>query len=263
MYRYTLSAEAVEALVPPHVRSLCLFAACRQAAGLSPNVVRYVCALAEEFEHVLVLTNQEAGSIANAAALPSNCAACLVPNQCLDFGMYWQVLQHRAKLAGLHRLALVNDSCYVLGSLRALFEWARGRTDGFWGVTRSYEVAPHLQSYFLVFDDRAAVAALLDFCACNDVAPLHGRPKAELVVAMEVGLSRFMAARGFRLDALWDTPALANHSVAPTTNPSFMLWPLLLQAGCPLLKRGRAHVQTDLAHLILELPAGPLGGRGC
>jgi len=193
---------------------------------------------------------------------PTTIVRCRVPNMCLDFGAYWRVLG--AVLAAgrareFTRVGLVNDSCLVVRGMGPLFAWGTARP--FWGVTYSLDVAPHLQSYFLIFDGAASVGALMSFVRATDVAPFATRTKRALIVSFEVGLSRYMAARGFELAGRYSSASLATCTSLPAnydklrrapcgTNPAHCMWDRMLAEGCPLVKRARRNFSGDLAFIL-------------
>lgn len=118
-----------------------------------------------------------------------------------DFGA-WHDLAGEAlrRWPGVEELLLVNDS--VLGPLAPLgpvFAAARAAGPGLSGLTESLGGGAHLQSYFLLAEGRAAVAALAGFLASY-------RPTASKWLTVqrgEIALSRTLAAAGVKLRALY------------------------------------------------------------
>jgi hypothetical protein len=122
-------------------------------------------------------------------------------NRGLDFGAW-------ADLAGtlgerwpeMDELLLVNDS--VLGPIRPLepvFAGLRGGGEGLFGLTDSWQGGGHLQSYFLLGRGRAVVSEMLAFMRA---APISAS-KWLMVQRCEMGLSRHMQRKGFRVAALF------------------------------------------------------------
>lgn len=71
-----------------------------------------------------------------------------------DFGSYkrgYLKAQELGWLQDAEELVLCNDSCFCVDSLEPIFEKMRLQETDFWGMTKSVEVCPHLQSFFLVF----------------------------------------------------------------------------------------------------------------
>lgn len=247
VFRY-LSATQVERIVPRGTTSLALLASHvqeRQEAEMCPNLARYVGELAQQFELVVVLTNRRVST-----QLPPNCRVVVAPNQGLDFGK-WMYVLHNARLPALRRLGLFNDSAFLVRSLHPCFRRSRQRGWRVWGMTRSSEGEPHLQSFFVVADGAAAASHMLGFFSGRSMqhtmAPCYS--KVDLVREFEFGLSAHLGSR-FTLHACF--------GVETETNPSLDHWDELLDQGCPLLKKlRRRKVQGEdlLARLDPEYAA--------
>lgn len=257
-YRYTLSNADVLQLIPNETKEVCLFATYSPSGTFSRNVELYIRELARHFSHVVVLaaSKDDASASASASAssvqpslpgFPAHVSMCRLPNQCLDFGLHWQVVRMLSEThPHLDRIGLVNDSCSILAPLDPLFKWANElpqQDRAFWGVTRSVEINEHLQSYFLIFDGRKPAQELLAFAAANDIAPFIVRDKMSIVRAFEIGLSQHMKQQGYKCAAFADLPRLqpqGGWTMQRAINPSYYLWDKVLGTGCPLLKKTRA-----------------------
>lgn len=235
-----LAPEEVDAVVPRGVRSLGLLAHHGESPALCPNLLEYLRQLCREFELVLLLTDHPAS--VDAGQLPPNCQVVAAPNHAgLDFGKWTYVLHSLGPRPALRRVGLFNDSVFVVRDVAPFFERARGAGWEAWGMTRSDEVAPHIQSYFVVAEGERAVGSLLGFfrgrCIAHVTAP--GYTKVALVREFELGLSAHLA-RAARLHAFYsmDTPRLRDRS--RTANPSLCHWDVLvLEEGMPVLKKMR------------------------
>jgi hypothetical protein len=172
--------------------------------------------------------------------------------------MHWRLLTaliSSGRTSEFYRIALVNDSCRILRSLQPMFTWAaldNNARRNVWGISKSYEVAEHLQSFFLVFDGTAAILSMFQFVSDNNVFEYSSRSKAELVAAFEVGISQHMIREGFELHAPYTTYSLRNiESFRPMEgfdnqlnygpNPAYYLWDRM----CPLVKKARLHFAED------------------
>ncbi len=75
-----------------------------------------------------------------------------------DFGSYKRGLEYLYKQVGLENieeLILCNDSCIgPIFPMEEMFDTMEKRNVDFWGLTASPEVFPHLQSYFMVFNNK-------------------------------------------------------------------------------------------------------------
>lgn len=163
---------------------------------------------------------------------PDGWADAVVVRNCpgYDFASWRAALLALPSLWQCRELILCNDS--VLGGVGSYGPMHLAMSSvpcDFWGVTESHEIAPHLQSYYLVFRRRAlASPALADFF---DRVPLVD--DREAAVACEVNLTRELVRAGLHPAAFAPFPPSARNDL----NPSCDLWRELLEAGVPMLKR--------------------------
>ena len=112
----------------------------------------------------------------------------------LDFGM-WKAALNRVDLATISELLLTNSS--IMGPvlpLAPIFERARQWNCDFWGMTDNAELAPHLQSYFIVLNEKVLRSeAFRDFW--KSVLPY--RSKDQIVMSYEVGFTVWLQEQGF------------------------------------------------------------------
>ena len=228
--------------------SVCLFASYESQPRVSHEVITYCRALAPFFDRIVLLTNDDRGPIINATEIPV-AAVVQVPNAWYDMGMHWRVLKN-APLDSVKRLALVNDSCLLVRPLDELF--AATKPSPFWGVADSFEIAHHLQYFFVVFEAEA-LATLRRFVDASDFNSYGPNVDVRAIACrdFEVGLSVFMEANGIALHGVYSpasmlaTPAVrdvqpdASRLAIQCINPSMMLWDRMLVAGCPIVKKKR------------------------
>lgn len=250
----------IEQKLLPTTRSLCLFASYSTEPNVSRNVYKYIQQLANHFDQVFFITNEcRTNDETGKTLLPmiDNASVFMVPNKCLDFGMWLRVLLSFTKESSdymqkrFDRIALVNDSCYILKPISHLFTLAKQNSSGFWGLTENFEFFHHLQSFFLVFERESAIQTLSDFVMNIDLECLLSceSKKMKLVEMCEVGISKFFIQKGIKPTALYSSSKLketkpAIGPVAFCQNPTFYLWDRLLILGCPLLKRKRHNIQN-------------------
>jgi SAM-dependent methyltransferase len=115
------------------------------------------------------------------------------PNIGLDFGM-WQLAILAVDLSAWDELVLVNSSVHgPVHPLQRIFEDMAEESCDFWGLTDSYEIDYHLQSYFLVFRKPALEShAFKRFWA--SVLPYHN--KWQIIRSYEIGLTQFLREQG-------------------------------------------------------------------
>lgn len=119
----------------------------------------------------------------------------------LDFGSWhlaWCICRSRGwRLSQFRQLLLANDSVY--GPLFDLGEMLPGLTGAdMYGVTENREIAPHLQSYFLLWDLNDRTLAFLNTFWTNFRYIVD---KEKLVARCEVGLSELARAKGLKMKA--------------------------------------------------------------
>ncbi len=176
---------------------------------------------------------------AELAKLEPTCAETLMKdNAGFDFGM-WQHALARTDLAAWDEVVLVNSSIFgPLAPLAPILERMSRAECDFWGMTESEEIAPHLQSYFLVFK-RAAVAAPAFRAFWDSVLPY--RDKRQVIYSYEVGMTRFLSENGLRRAAFvhvgdLDPPRWSRRRYWRECNPTCFYPTLVLAAGMPFVK---------------------------
>jgi lipopolysaccharide biosynthesis protein len=163
-------------------------------------------------------------------------------NEGFDFGM-WQDALRGLDLSTVDELVLTNSSIFgPVGPLEALFERMAPVEADLWGGTENFDLARHLQSYFLVF--RRPLLQSEAFRRFWD-GVLPYRDKDQVIRSYEVGLTRFVEERGFRV-----VPAVSYEQLFHLGGPHAWLTPLyratgnascrfpaeLVRAGLPFVK---------------------------
>lgn len=123
----------------------------------------------------------------------------LKENSGFDFGM-WKHALAQLDLSEWQELVLTNSS--ILGPLFPLSRSFRQMEEvdcDFWGMTDNVEIAWHLQSYFLVFRQKALGSESFRLF-WDSVLPY--KDKTQVIRSYEVGLSTFLVENGLRAKAL-------------------------------------------------------------
>lgn len=167
------------------------------------QLLDYMRELAANGRSVVVVSN--AGRLRPEAvtALREICAAVIVRrNIGYDFGAWADAINH----LGLPRvdteeLILANDSVFgpllPLGDVLMRFNYAKA---DIYGLTESWQVRYHLQSFFLAFGP-AALRAPVFAKFWRSVRPVP--VKTYIVKAYEIGITQAMVKGGLRCAALW------------------------------------------------------------
>lgn len=170
--------------------------------------------------------------------LPTKVRYCLFTHHAeYDFGSYKRGLSYVVRhpvLRTTKELVLCNDSCYgPIVPFRAMFERMADRRCDFWGVCENRYYKRHLQSYFLVFRERAWRAeAFRTFMSRIQ----KESSVLQVILKYEIGLTEWLTCQGFIGEccfrgAVSRSPYENPDEMNPTTKPL-----ALLRQGCPLVK---------------------------
>lgn len=204
--------------------------------NIPDDTATYINFLSEISDHVVVLTTN-AIHVNDATLFKSNVFILNFTNIGLDFGLWSQFInKYKAVLVDnvfLLTLILANDSCVCLQSLKPIYE--KNKLNEFWGITDSFEIGHHLQSYFLVFNSSNSVQQLLSFILSKTFHTITN--KNTIIKTGEIALSKFMLSKNIPLTAEYKFYELQRLSPSKFTNPSFFYWKILRNLGCPIIKK--------------------------
>lgn len=233
---------------------LCLFVSFAPNPKLKPHVIDHVTALLDEGIAVTLVINTElpADSIAIPAQLKQRLNGCVIrENLGFDFGAWAHgFLLLKPETFG-KRLYLVNDS--IVGPLdrnayRRIIAGVRSSTADLVGLTENHRPCPHLQSYFLAFNER--------LLRSNELATfMNGvlnMPNKQVVIACyETQLTPFLRQAGYQCEALFPNVSM----VIGFGNETTRNWRSLLQRGFPFVKASVLRKLRDDPELAQLLPA--------
>lgn len=191
-----------------------------------------------------------------------------------DFGAWKDgiaFLNKQSLFSSCSQLYLINDSVVLLGdnlkSTNFQSQFIDDTKSDVIGLTESWQIAYHLQSYFLKFN-KTVLESKLFLKYWHDYPMINSRLLS--IEKGEIGLSQLLLNSGYQLKSLYPImdlvakeniesflsiislsgipnqdlikliPQLFNELFQINfhdMNPSHRLWPLLLLAGCPVLKR--------------------------
>jgi lipopolysaccharide biosynthesis protein len=163
----------------------------------------------------------------------------LKDNAGFDFGM-WQHALERTDLGHCDELILTNSSVFgPIHPLGPIFGRMNDSTCDFWGMTDNFEYRWHLQSYFLVFRQRALQS---DAFRAFFRSVLPYRDKGPVVLGYEVGLTSFLVENGLRPGAVAPVESWASWAsrrrmdLERSWNPTLFHPEKLLSLGMPYVK---------------------------
>lgn len=240
--------------------TLAVFAHFDPGGAVAPHVERYLAALREATDRVVIVST---AALDDAARATLSAYGELVERENVGYDFYsWKTgLDHAGDWAAFDRVLICNDS--VVGPMRPFAEiLGKGapKDVDFWGMTSSNEISPHVQSWFVVFE-RPVIASGLLHAFWRAMEPVSSR--YVVIRRYEVGLSRLLLAGGLRMGSyLKVTPRTAltaelRHRLAlervpaqqrpqrpgirrslrePTWNPTYVLWDAVFDGRLPFVK---------------------------
>jgi lipopolysaccharide biosynthesis protein len=167
-------------------------------------------------------------------------------NCCPDFGSWKAALSLLNWGKNLNSILLANDSVFgPFYELRNIISSMRQKYD-VWGMTDSYEIAYHLQSYFLYFNKRAIKNPL--FAGFFQSVNLSAT-KNEVIRNYEVGLSQLLS-NSLKLGAYANFDVISKNTTHGhrLVNPALAFWRSLIKTNqFPFFKREliiKPHIST-------------------
>lgn len=123
-------------------------------------------------------------------------------------------------------LIFCNDSCYApVFPLAEMFDKMDGVDCDFWGIVKSFEIQPHLQSYFWAVRKKLLSSDVFE----NFMNRIEKQSSPrDLIAKYEVPMTGLLEKSGFKTAAYIDW----NSSLPPTAHPVS-----LLKKRCPFIKR--------------------------
>jgi lipopolysaccharide biosynthesis protein len=249
---------------PDYDRPLCFFCSYDKENIVRENVYHYLEQLALAGFNVVFISSSEAVSDADLKKL-SKCCVRIINRENKGYDFYgWKTgLEKYSQYTAHAGLLLANDS--VLGPLFSVSDIIAKLENcdaDIVGMTDSFHIYPHLQSYFLYCKKNVVLSKeFTGFFREVDVLEL----KAAIIRRYEVGFSRLLRHR-FRLSALYGLePVLArvDYHQRPITwvEPTFHLWkPLITEFKFPFLKKSlltRKGVNLEEVSAVLAESGSP------
>jgi lipopolysaccharide biosynthesis protein len=169
------------------MQDICFFAHFDQSDKVDEYVFRYLQKI-KDLNFTIVFVSAASLGQPDIDRLRAYCFDVILrENAGLDFGSWSEgIAKHRDAITG--RLLLANDSVYgPVGSLSSAVERLTARPADFYGMVESIEIAPHLQSWFLLFEPWVARHPVLQGIMAQ---PFASMTKAQIIMNGEVAISR-------------------------------------------------------------------------
>lgn len=216
------------------MQDVCLFAHFDKDGKVDDYVLWYLARI-KELNFSIVFISASRLTAADIERVRGLCVDLILrENAGLDFGS-WAAgfARHGADVGG--RLLLANDSVYgPIGSLQRALERLTAAPTDFYGFVESAEAAPHLQSWFLLFEPWVVQDPIFRGILAQ---PFSAMPKRQIINKGEIALSRRLVEAGFRYQALYPLNRQSRVTRRHAINPMHVLWrELLFEEGVPFLK---------------------------
>lgn len=209
------------------MKSLCLYSSYVAGNDIPYYVRYYLKQLNPHFSKLVYITNErDLKEDAREFLRQENIQLMLVKNEGYDFGMWGKALRVE-NAASWNRIALVNDSCILFRPLDDDFQKINHSDADYIGMIISDRYATHLQSFFLIINERAIPVMMEHFNENGLIADYR-----LLIQKYEIGLSQRMIERGMKVQSLY-----GNVYRSFAKNPSFALVRELIEEGIPLIKK--------------------------
>jgi Rhamnan synthesis protein F len=235
-----LAATARHMLPVPIKKSpteeLCLFVTHVAARELKPHVIDHVNALIDAGVEVLLIANAdvEPASLQLPPEFATRLYGCLIrENVGFDFAAWSHAYCLIEPEAVRQRLYLINDS--IIGPLdlaayRAVLAKIRAEQADVVGLTSNPDPHDHLQSFYIVFNERLLRSPVTDAFMRGIVNLPH---KQNVIDCYEIWLSPFLSQQGFKCATVFPN---FSKLPPPHRNDTLCAWRELLDAGFPFIK---------------------------
>jgi len=216
------------------MQDVCLFAHFDRNDRVDEYVLRYLRKIKElNFSIVFISASQLAA--AEIERIRAECCDVIVrENAGLDFGSWVAgFARHGASING--RLLLANDSVYgPFGSLATALERLTRRPADFYGFVENLQFAPHLQTWFLLFEPQVVRHPAFEVILAQPFSTMN---KPAIIAKGEIGLSRRLVESGFRYEAAYLTDREGLAARRHPANAMHLLWrELIFEGAVPFVK---------------------------
>lgn len=219
-----------------------------QLGSVLPGYVRYALSKLAKCGSVTLITNRRELAPQELAFLEAaGIGLFMTENRGFDFGMWRRYLASvEWNLGEDFRLVLVNDSMvYYRDRFGEFFERAEALGASAVSLTENFEVAHHLQSFFLYLRPEAVGALKRHFAATPEQEDFRGAVRNH-----EIAFSAQLLAEGLKIEALFKT-----------RKPILFSYVELIASGAGFVKRKllqRRFPIADVCHFWINLEPGAL-----
>src|SRR5450432_462276 len=224
------------------MKRLAIFAHFDEKDEVKDYIAFHLKELRSTCSRVVFVSTSRLGDAELAKLLPLVDEVHLKDNVGLDFGM-WQLALGKTDLHAFDELLLTNSSIFgPIHPLGPILDRMTADPCDFWGMTDNFEHRWHLQSYFLVFKPRVLRADTLR-TFFESVLPY--RDKTQIIVAYELGLTKFLVDGGYQPRAFAPVASWASEATQKQMNRR-KRWNATLFYPTELLSLGMPFVKVNL-----------------
>ena len=239
----------------PHkkYKKLCLISHFDVDDMIDPYVVNYLTKLAEEGIEVFFISSCPDLDHNEVAKIKPYCSKIILKkNFGFDFACWQEGIKQVESLASYTHLILANDSAYgPFHRFDKFFKKMKDERYDLMGILESWEITPHLQSFFIVFHQKILKNRAFFHFFLKKVKLSHSKRK--MIQKGELKLREYFVNKGFRVGAFCDVPSIiakiqkkqyeyySTRSILSMfityNNPYIFFWDfLILEMGFPFLK---------------------------
>jgi hypothetical protein len=209
------------------MKSICFFSSYFKGNEIPYYIKFYLEELSVHFsETVFITTEKDLLPTDKSFLEKKNIQLMLVKNEGYDFGMWYKAFE-KYKTDTYDYIGLVNDSCVLFKKLDFVFDYFNKEKPDYFGLTDTYLLDYHVQSYFLLIGKKA-IPFLKEYFSKNGI--IHQLDN--VIKTYEIGLSQFMIKQGMNVKALYSYTRENGQY-----NPTLLNAKSLIEQGYPLVKK--------------------------
>jgi len=209
------------------LKSICFFSSYFEKECLPYYLKSYLNELMLHFDKVVLISNNKSLASPDIHFLHTRKIEWMpVKNEGYDYGMWWKAFNHYP-VSQYERVGLINDSCVLFSSLNHVFNTINKSDWDYCGILDSMQIAYHLQSYFIVINERA-IAPVAAYFKKNGIKTEFN----DVIRTYEVGLTQYLLKNNFKAGAVYSGSVCDRN-----LNPSFFGIKKLIEQGFPVLKK--------------------------
>ncbi len=209
------------------MNSICFFASYFKGETIPFYIQVYLQELKKYYTEVIFLVSSEKVSDKDSQFLVENKITLqLEKNEGYDFGLWHKAMQ-KYDILDYDSVAFVNDSSILFCSLGKFFDWSINEKAELLGITESYAVSHHIQSYFLLCKKAILPIVKKYFEKHKIILNLN-----DVIKTYEIGLSENVLSNGFKIASF-----VSNNGYKGEFAPYYHCIETHIKQGIPMIKK--------------------------